>query len=736
MLIDKDVMNNLSTKKAGLIGSDWFDLRSLFYELLLNKWLIIGVTMVTLALGVLVAYQKQPQYQATLLMQVVNNQHSPVGMISNLSSHFNLGSSEDPSAMQVALIRSRFILNPVIKSLGIDISALPKEMPIIGHFFPDKNLTIRINKLQVPHHLINQPLSLIVDKSNRFHVQNADKKVLVQGNVGQLLKSQDQTFAIQVDALSAPQKTEFTLIKHSDVTIIEKLISRLKIVDLGLTAGNAHKTGILQLSLTGPDANQIVNILNAIAATVRTKDMEKKSLEAEKTLEFLTQQLPLVKASLEEAEAKLNHYRAKTGKIDIKLQTQYLLTHLSDLDKQLETIRLNRMEMLQKNTASHPFIIALNQKDKQLTTERTRLYGQLSQLPESDQVAVNLMRDVKVKNELYLLLLNKMQELQVIKAGTVSDIRILSLASLPDQSLPRGRVLITIASVIFGLMLSTLIIFIRKLLFHHVDDPYWLERNGNIVNLAIVPYSTRQASNILTLNLNKNKYVPLLAAAEPHDYSIESLRSLRTSFQMMCTQAKNNIIAILGISPGIGKSFVSANFAYLLADIGKKVLLIDGDFRRGHLQQYFSTARTPGVTEIINQTVTLKQAIVQDKHQHNLHFLPTGVLPKNPSELIMTSAFKQFIHDISQQYDYIVIDTSPVLAVTDGALIGALSGTNFLIVGAKVHQAEEIDLAVKRFSNAGISLQGYIFNHVRSESKTYGYSRYHYYYTYDKKDVK
>jgi tyrosine-protein kinase Etk/Wzc len=217
------------------------------------------------------------------------------------------------------------------------------------------------------------------------------------------------------------------------------------------------------------------------------------------------------------------------------------------------------------------------------------------------------------------------------------------------------------------------------------------------------------------------------------DLSVEALRSFRTSLKFAMLEAKNNIITITGIAPGVGKSFISANFAYLLAQAGYSVLLIDGDLRRGHLRNYFKPSATLGLAEYVVGNCALNDILIKNKDPNlKLDFIATGNYPPNPSELFMSHQFKEFLADISTRYNFVIVDTAPILAVTDAAIIAQYAGANFLIVGAGMHDPEEVSAALSRFSANGVAINGAVFNFKqirKSGFYHYGY-QYHYKYGY------
>ena len=722
-----------NTGNQAYTPDDEIDLASILNQLSENRWLILIVTLFALAAGVFYSSRQIPQYQSDVLLQIESGQSS-FGQTGGMSQQFMFRSTgSDASSTQTALMQSRYILEPVIQSLGLDISVSPKRGSAWSWVTSLRKKTAQVALFEVPRKLINHSFNLVFDKPDHVSVYNSAGYLLLQGPVGTLITSTDKTIRLQVNAINAPVGTRFSLVKHASAPIVKSLAHRLKIIESN--GSSRLSTGIMELSLTGEDPVKVIHTLNAIAKITQAKDAQKKSQEAAQTLEFLYHQLPLTKGLLEKAETGLNQYRAKSGKIDIKQQTQFVLNRLSDMDNQLSVLRIKKIDMLQRYTVAHPLIMALNTQTNAIEIQRHQMEKELKKLPASDQIAVNLMRDVGVKKTLYLLLLSKIQELEVVKAGTVSSVHILSYAKLPDAPLSGKKPLIYLASVILGVILSFIIIAGRKLISPRVNDPHWGEKHFNIANLAIIPYCKEQTQNALKFKDQSVQQLPLLAHANPRNLAIESLRSLRTSLQVTLTCASNNIISILGVSPGVGKSFVSANLAYLLAAGGKRVLLIDGDLRRGTLHKYMSVPPMPGLAEAINKTAIVDNAITKTLHK-NLFFLPRGIYPTNPSELLMSDYFKQLMTTFAQQFDIVVIDTAPVLLVTDAVIIGAIAATNYLIMGAGAHQPGDVEMVIKRLSSSNVQVQGTIFNFYQNETitRSYGqygkYGKYGYYNTY------
>ena len=673
-------MRGMPTNQSQSLQDGEIDLSMVFRQLWENKVLIFSIMLIALVLGIFFG-------------------------------------QANPEATQIALIKSRFILAPVVKNLGLDIRAVPKQSLIKRLLFPS-HAKIEVSKFVVPQHAINEQFTLVVERDNHFSLNNPAQDTILHGEVGKLATSKDGAIQLLINSIDASANTTFVLKKMSDFKIINLLKRQLKITDLG---ENRQNTGVLALTLVGPIPKLAADTLNAIGKTIQAKDKKKNEIEASQTLRFLQQQLPLAKEQLAGAESELNQYRSKSGKIDIKLQSEYLLTQLTEIDKQLGELRIDSIDKAQRYTEQHPLLISMNNKMRELNAERGRLEIQLKKLPASDQIAMNLLRDVKVKESLYKDLLKRIQGLKLVKAGVVSDVRILALAKLPRFSLPMKRSLIYVASLLLGFMVSLMIIFSRKLLFPLVDDPHWSERHFDLINLAIIPYSKEQFTNAGSPKGATLAFVPLIAHSNPRNLAIESLRSLRTTLQIKLSCETNNIVSILGVSPGVGKSFISANLAYLLATAGKRVVVIDTDMRRGTLHKYYNAQPVPGLSEVLTNKKSLTEVIKGTVH-NNLMVIPRGTYPEDPAELLTSAYFKELLSTLSQQFDIVLIDTPPVLLVTDAVLISIHAGTNYLVMGANTHQPKEIEISIKRLSSAGITLNGTIFNFQKQVSGQNSYT--------------
>ena len=251
-----------------------------------------------------------------------------------------------------------------------------------------------------------------------------------------------------------------------------------------------------------------------------------------------------------------------------------------------------------------------------------------------------------------------------------------------------------------------------------IKDSAQIENELDLPVYATVPRSPVQESRINILKKKKN--IPILAVKNSDDIAIESLRSMRTAIHFALSSARNNLITISGPAPEVGKSFISTNLATILAQSDKRVLIIDADLRRGYLHKYFNLDTQPGLTELLNGQQSL-DTVIRHTEVPGLSVISRGKSPANPSELLSSNQFKNLLEQMSEKFDHVIIDTPPVLAVTDGIIISQYTGVNLVIARYAKTQMKELELTLNRFEQAGVKVNGFILNDIQRSSAGYGY---------------
>ena len=687
-------------------------LGELFVTLLESWRVILGAILLLTTLALLYIYFAKPVYRAETLLQV-ERQTQGIGALSDLSNFFK---EESAIVSEFQIIRSRMVLGEVVRQLGLDIEVRSREL--FG-----SNDALQVDTFELPDGLLGKPFTLIAGKDGSYELRDADGGRVLQGKVGEPAQAVagGGTVRLFIARMSGVAGDEFRLTRKYLLDVVKQLRRDLRVEEMG------KDSGIVRISIEGTDAERITRLINSVANVYVRQNVERRSAEAEKTLAFLKVQLPLLKAQMEEAEAALNSYRMRQGTINLPLETQSLLQQSVTLEAKVSELATSREELLQRFQPKHPRIAALDAQIEALKRELSQIDKRAQDLPGTQQELLRLSRNAQVSTTLYTTLLNKSQELKVVKAGTVGNVRIIDAALKPYIPVKPVKGLVLLLGVLLGAMSGVILAILRKRLRGGVEDPEQIEQLGLPV-YATVPNSRTQQE--LTRKARHGDSGPaVLALLDPDDLSIESLRSLRTSLHFAQLDAKNNIIMITGPSPGVGKSFVSANLAVILARSGKRVLLVDGDLRRGRLHTMFAIGRNGGLSEIIAGDLGVED-VIHESGIDNLDLVPTGALPPNPSELLLHENFALTMEQVAPFYDYILIDSPPVLAVNDATIIGRLAGASLLVLKDGQHPLREVGQSLKTLQHAGVNLRGAVFNQMSRLSSRFGYGRY-YGYRYD-----
>lgn len=706
--------------------NDTLDLNALFGTLLDHKWVIAIVTGAFLLIGVLYTVFATPIYQATSVVQVEQKTPALPGL-SDLTQ--SLGTTASQATTEIALITSRLVIGQAVDELKLNVQVDPQRMPLFGDYLsrghkPGNPGPVRfgmsrygwggelvdIYKLDLPDSLMNHKLELRAGENHQFTLLDDNGKTIAQGAVGQLVKSGDVT--VQIRQLIANPGTRFDVVEQPPLTTINKLQTDIVALEQGADSG------IIDLTYNNADPVLAQQVMDHVTRAYVRQNVERNSAEAASQLQFVKDQLPKVRNELDRAQSALNVFQTKSHAVDISMQTKGLLDQIVGVENNIQQLHMQQADIDRRFTHDHPAYQALQQQMGTLEAQKAAMEKQVGDLPDTQQELLKLNRDVQVSSNTYTSLLNQAQQLDIARAGTVGNVRIVdrSLVDVNQPVQPRKALVIVIATFLGG-FLALAFVFLKQILNRGVEDPAAIEDLGLPV-YASVPLSRGQT------NTSRGKKRQLLAIADPADLAVEAFRSLRTSLHFARLEAKNNILMITGASPFAGKTFVSANLAAVIAQAGQRVLLIDGDMRRGTLHQHLGIRAGEGLSDVLVGAREI-DAVMHKEIVPNVDFITRGRVPPNPSELLMHAHFTDFISAVVPHYDLIIVDTPPILAVTDAAVIGHHAGTSLLVARFGLNKARELALAQQRFEQNGVELKGAIFNAV--ERRTAGYSAYAYY---------
>lgn len=718
---------------------DEIDLFSLLDVLLDARWLIAGTTALVLLLGGAYAFLSSPVYQANSLIQVEDSKPGAAGVLGEAASLFDIKS---PATAEMEILRSRLVVAKSVDDLQLYVTAVPEYIPLVGAWmarhatalsnpgvmgvggYVSGQESIRLGMFEVPAALQGQPLLLIATEDG-FELRGADGQLLVKGTTGvQASFGRDKnTGRILVTDLNAKPGAHFKVARYSRLDVIERLQKDLVISEQG------KQSGVIALQLEGTDPQKIARTLNAVGTNYVRQNVERKSAEAEKSLAFLGDFLPQLKRQLEESEVRFNKFRNQNGTFDLNEEGKTYLEISIKLQTSLLELQQKRREQSAQFTAAHPVIQTLDAQIGAINREIGGLTGKVKTLPNIEQELLRLTRDVKVNSELYLNLLSSSQQLRLVKEGKIGNVRVVDVPVVPERSIKPQRAQILAIGGVLGLLLGIGLAFLRSSLRPGIKDAADIESGTGLHVFATVPHSAGQ-EKLSKFIKSQAQGIHILALTHPQDPGVESLRSLRTALQFAMLDARNNIVLFTGPTPGIGKSFTSANFAAVLGAGGKRVLLVDADMRKGHLHQFFGIKRGYGLSDLISGTRTISE-VVNLAVAPNLDLLTTGSTPPNPGELLMSVGTVQLLRAFSSQYDLVLIDTPPVLVVSDTQVLASHAGTVFLVARAEVTSLGDLQESTKRLGQIGVAVKGVVFNDLDASRQRYGgygykYSRYRY----------
>lgn len=722
-------------------ADDTIDLKALVLSLLAQWKLILLCTILSLILGILYLRATTPVYAVDALVQVEDGKSAASkALLGELGDLAGAAGGKSAADAEIEILRSRAVLGQVIQDLHLDIAITdpqntlwhnmitpPKEQRVYnqqGVSFSENHQSFGIEQLDVPKYYQDKPLQLHFLNSQQFTLAYQDE-VVFKGNVNQLntLANAQGVWAVKMNG--AIPGREFIIKKMSLPAAMQAVTQNYSVAEKG------KNSGVLSLSYQGDDKEHIAKVLNAILDVYHAQNIDRRTLESKQTLSFLDKQLPDLKNQLEQSELRFNQFREQNNTVDVTQESQLLLKQNIELDTAKFELKRKQAELAAKYTDDFPLMAEINAQLAAMDQKTQQLDTTLKRLPELQRQYLQLYRDVEVNTQLYTALLNSYQQLKVAQAGEIGNVRIIDHAVEPVKPIKPKKPMILALSLLGGLFLGTLLALARNLFRSGIVDSKQIEDSLDLPVYAAVPRSPIQENRVKILR--KKKTLPILAHNHSDDIAIESLRSIRTTIHFALANAKNNVIMISGPAPEVGKSFVTANLATIFAQNNKRVLVIDGDLRRGYLHKYFDQAIEPGLAEYLIGKNTLEQ-ILKATLIENLTFISRGRSPGKPSELLASQQFEQLVQTLSSQFDYIIIDSPPVLAVTDPAIISRYTGINLLVARFGVTHLQELEMAESRFNHAGTKIDGVILNDVqRSSSSGYTYN-YNYAYTAAKDD--
>lgn len=723
-------MQPLPWATAGEDESKEIDLLGLFATLIDHRWLMAAVTGSAMATGAAYAVLATPVFQATALLQVEGKKSDWL----SLSDSGSMLGKASSSATEIELIQSRAVIGQTIDNLKLDTVIRPMYFPVVGEFlarrYQKKNPgkvadallgmngyawggeSLKLLKLEVPDAQLGKQLTLTAGAKGHYTLVDDAGNLLASLQAGVVFERNG--VVLQIEALRANPGTRFSVMRIPHLNSILRYQRDLNVAERG------KDSGMISLTLDSTEPDQAIKVLNEIATLYVRQNAERIAAEAAHSLALLKEQLPAVKQALQHAANALNAFKARSQSVDISLETKGLLEQIISLDTRLSELKLQQAEMDRKFTAQHPAQRALLIQIAELTRQQQRLASKAQTLPATQQQLLSLTREVEVSTAIYTQLLSKLQQLEVMRAVTQGNARVVDAADVNVlKPVKPKKPLIVLIATLFGGFLAVTLVLLRKAFNRGVQNPAVIEQLGLPV-YASIPCCRAQknAKHARSRERGSDGAGALfLARTHPADPALEALRSVRTRLHFARCESPDNRIMLCGPSPKAAKAFVCVNLAAVIAQAGQRVLVIDVDMRAGFLHEVLGLCVNPGLCAVLADQCTLEAAI-QPTCIDNLDFLSRGPIPPNPSELLMRPRFTELLSQASGRYDVVILDTPSLQAVTDAAIVGRQSGTNLIVTRYGVTTVKDIQHSVRQFAQHGIVLAGAVFEGVEHRACT------------------
>src|SRR5680860_697497 len=618
-----------------------------YVGIILQSWkLALAILLLAGLIGAYIAWTTPPVYQSNALIQV--EPKSGGGMGAGLDPMAMMFQEPAQGLAEIEILQSRSVLRRQVKELKLDIVAEPRHYGGLGaalarrygnraapadpprtvmsllprslkSYLPNLGSyawggeRIMLPRLQVAPALLGVSLVLETGDAGSYRVYCEDgtraycdpARTLLAGEVGEPARARTPAGQVKmfVAELKARPGTQFELTRLPTLVAVQNLQEQITATE------TSEGTGMLTITLKAPGPAAVRNRLNAIANSYLRQNVQRQSEEARRTLAFVNSQLPELRTNVNVTEAAMRDYQADRGTVDLSLEAQGILSSMAKVEQQLSLLDLREAELLRTYTDNHPLVESLNDKRVRLEQNGAQIEAQMKELPDVESDYLKLARNAKVANGLYLQLLNRAQELKVTEAGVTGYVHIVDYAFRPLLPAGPNRIMIVVIALTLGAVIAAGLIFLKRAFARSLETPDLIERKLGLPVYATIPHSKRQSTLYRSKRKKADSGPDVLARSASTDNAIESLRSLRTSLQFALMEAKNNVITITGPTPGLGKTFVAVNLAFLLSDIDKRVLLIDADLRRGYMHRYLGHNRAPGLSDLIAGRCKLSQAV-------------------------------------------------------------------------------------------------------------------------------
>ena len=736
-------------------------------------WFVVGAFLALLG-GYLFIKLSTPIYrtETTILVKDAKNNKLPEGA----SGLFDLsgigGMNVNSIENEIEILKSKKLIEQVVKDLGLTAEVYQEAAFTKKELYKDTSPVI-INVIGEKKDASDEQkkLDILLEIKGSELILSSDKMPdVIRTTYNKTISLPNANIIIQKNPAYKGEKIEELLLK---VYNTERIVNYYREI-LSIAPKDKDAT-VIGITLDLPIKAKTQDFLNKLVVVYNQDAINDKNSESKKTKDFIDERIAIIAKELGDVENEKQSFKTENQITDIATETKINLetnaqarARQLEVDSQLELTNalmdylskqgnyqilpnnvglsdasagsvinaynqliIERNRLLENSTAQNPVVIDITKKINSMRfsvmetlsknrtglqlernkylEEQGKLMSRISKVPTQEKLFRSIERQQQIKENLYLLLLQKREETQLSLAVTAPKAKIVDYAHSTEKPVAPKKLIIMLAALLVGIVLPFGVIYIKELLDNKIKTKHDIERLSQTVVLAELPKIRKGESDIV----GRNDLSPMA----------EAFRILITNMNFMIPKKeKGKVVFVTSTIKGEGKTFASVNLALTLANPNRKVIIIGSDIRNPQLQRYDKNSRVyMGLTEFLyDENVTLDKVIHQSNMNSHLDVIYSGAIPPNPTELLTNGRYQVLLETLKPLYDYIIVDTAPLMLVTDTFLFADLADTTLYVTRSNYTEEKLIDFANKNIKANKIKNVGFVLNDVIKSNLGYG----------------